>query len=605
MDNIGIYLKDLLKTKKVSDNDIFIVEDDENTKQISFRDLKLSLISDNEVESPNRIFSSKKVIDLILESTNGISDSIGKLENSLSILDRNKVSNTQLQSAIKNIDDMKANVDIVNNIISELENTRKNTDKISGADILHGSEDEKLHLAHLGSDILDAMTGKTQVSIPSVPVGGWISEDLANGCIKANKLAKDYNYKGSKGVTDLNRLVETGLYVVASSSVALPHFGDDESESRLVEVIRYGENGKYIIQRVYYHEFISEQRPYFERKGLFAKLSILEFTPHFEITSLNKVESVLLGDHYNNRGVLNSGDLFKISADGNYYCKSTVKNLPTDDDYIVSIRTFDNRKEYDCKKITPNGCIGYICYEYYTSDNSLIRTNWLSSNNIMKSKFDGKTLHIFGDGISFGLGSSDILKTSYPAILSNKYGWNIINHSLSDATASSYNDDILKQTSILTQIDRATGLTTNEEIFVIIFVGSEDYRCRLGIIGNNNDNEDTTFKGGLNLIINKILSRAPKAKIIFITPIYRASVSPADNNSGDITLINDKVLKDYVDAINDISKYNHIPCIDLYSTGMINKYNKFKYLNDDGIYPKDYGHNMIAEKIHNGFCEFY
>ncbi len=604
--NVGIFITDLLEKERIDDTDILLVEDLENTKKVLFRNFRISLISDKEAPANYRIYSSQKVQQLIDDIRDSVSDGIGGMEEDIQNLIKDKVSHKELDTAIAEIDAKKLDKVDLNPVIQELENTRKKSVPITGQDLAYGNEDEKIHLKHLGADILDAMTGKTPITPPSVPTGGWRGDDLADGSISARKLTKDYTYRGSYPEGNLNRLVESGVYEVAATVEGVPHYGEDMDETRLLEVIRYGTDGKYIIQRVYYKEYSSEVRPYFERKGLFQKLSILDFVAHFEISEVNKVESDLLGDRYNNRGKLSEGDLFlDTKADGNYLCESTVKNLPTTDKYLVNIRTFDNRKEYEAKRADINGCITYSCYEYYDSNHALIRTDWFNSTNVSKSKFDGKAIHIFGDGISYGLGSTDILHTAYPSILNKKYGYRVFNHALSDATAGNYGDDIFKQSSLLTQIDTATGLTVEDEIYVLIFIGAEDYRSGMAPIGNDDNENDTTFKGSLNLAIKKLLIKAPSAKVMLVSPIFRSSTEPGDDLDCDTNLVNDKYLRDFANAMSDIGKVNHIPCLDLFDECMINKYNSKIYLNKDGVYPSDKGHAMIAEKIHDGMCKFY
>ncbi len=604
--NVGIFITDLLEKERIDDTDILLVEDLENTKKVLFRNFRISLISDKEAPANYRIYSSQKVHQLIDEIRDSVSDGIGGMEEDIQNLIKDKVSHIELDAAIAEIDAKKLDKVDLDPVIQELENTRKKSVPITGQDLAYGNEDEKIHLKHLGADILDAMTGKTPITPPSVPTGGWRGDDLADGSISARKLTKDYTYRGSYPEGNLNRLVESGVYEVAATVEGVPHYGEDMDETRLLEVIRYGTDGKYIIQRVYYKEYSNEVRPYFERKGLFQKLSILDFVAHFEISEVNKVESDLLGDRYNNRGKLSEGDLFlDTKADGNYLCESTVKNLPTTDKYLVNVRTFDNRKEYEAKRADINGCITYSCYEYYDSNHALIRTDWFNSTNVSKSKFDGKAIHIFGDGISYGLGSTDILHTAYPSILNKKYGYRVFNHALSDATAGNYGDDIFKQSSLLTQIDTATGLTVEDEIYVLIFIGAEDYRSGMAPIGNDDNENDTTFKGSLNLAIKKLLTKAPSAKVMLVSPIFRSSTEPGDDLDCDTNLVNDKYLRDFANAMSDIGKVNHIPCLDLFDECMINKYNSKIYLNKDGVYPSDKGHAMIAEKIHDGMCKFY
>lgn len=605
--NVGIFITDLLEKTRVDDTDLLLIEDVENTKKVMFRNLRISLIEDNESPASHRIYSSQKVNELIQSLTDNINDGVGGVEGDIEDLKKNAVTHKELDAAIAEIDEKKLDKVDLNPIVEELENTRKKTDPITGKDLAYGTEDEKIHLKHLGSDILDAMTGKTEVSIPSVPTGGWTGDDLANASIGALKLKKNYNFRGNYVDTtgNVNRLVESGYYEVASNVPGLPHYGDDADETRLVQVIRYGTDDKWIVQRVFYKEESDEVRPYFERKGLFAKLSILEWIPHFEVTSANKVASDLLGDHYNNRGKMTEGDLFEVDVDGNWLCEPEVKKLPTQDRYLVNIRTFDNRKEYEAKLADVNGCVTYTCYEYYTSNMGLVRTDWFNSTNILKSKFDGKTVHIFGDGISYGLGCTDVLTKSYTSILNKKYGWVIANHALADATAGNYNDEIFAESSLLTQIDSSTGLATEEEVYIMIFIGAEDYRSGMAPIGNNEYKNDTTFKGALNTAIEKLQTKCPNGKILLVTPIFRSSTEPGDNLDCDTNLVNDKYLREFAEAMVEIGKINHIPCLNLFDECMINKYNSGIFLNTDGVYPSDKGHAMIAEKIQDGFCRYY
>lgn len=604
--SIGVFLVDLVDTKTVNDTDLLIVEDAINTKKIIFRDFRQSLIADAEAPASYRIYSSQKVHDLITELNATVDKGIGSVDNDIAQLEKNKVSQNDMKSALDAMDKKKVDQSDFNRMVDELDNTRKKTDKITGADLAYGSEEDRIHLQHLGSDILDAMTGHTQIAIPSVPVGGWRSEDLANGSISALKLSKDYTYRGTFPEGNLNSLVDAGVYEVAAGVAGVPHYGNDMGETRLLEVIRYGIDGKWIIQRVYYKEYSDETRPsYFERKGLFSRLSILEFVPHYEVTDFNKVEADLLGTHYNNRGVVTSGDLFELELDGNYLCEPEVLHLPTTEKYMVNIRTFGNRKEYEAKKADVTGCITWCCYEYHDNNGALLRTEWINTNNVAKSKFDGATFHIFGDGISYGMGASNISETAYTSILRRKYGYKISNHALADASAGNYGDNIREQSSLLTQIDSATGLSATEEFYVIIFIGAEDFKSGIATIGNDTNYGDSTFKGALNLAIEKLYHRSPYCKILLVTPMYRASIKPGDSLDSDDNFVNNKYLREFVDAMVDIGKRNHIPCLNLYDECSINKYNSGIYLSTEGIYPSDKGHALLAEKIHNGMCRFY
>lgn len=602
----ALFITDLLEKISADDQDLMIIEDTENTKKITFKNFKASLISDNETPATHRLYSSYKISQLIGDAKTIFEDTVGGYNESIQQLQKDKVSQNDLKTELKKLADSKLDNEFRDEVLKELDVTRKITDKISSKDLACGTEEEKIHIEHLGSDIIDAITGKTQVTIPSVPTGGWRGEDIANDSISSLKLKRDFMFRGVYSEGDLNRLVETGLYEVAATVEGVPHIEGDMNETRLVQVYRYGSDAQYIIQRVFYKQFSNTARPWFERKGQFSRLSTLQFLAHYEINEQNKVTQEMLGDQYNNRGILEEGNLFEVNIAGNYLCDSKVVGLPTADKYLVNIRYFDDRKEYEAKRADVNGCVTYCCYEYYDSNHGIHRTDWFNITNILKSKFDGKDLHIFGDGISYGLGATNPASTAYPALLHSKYGYVIHNHSLMDATAGNYDDENLKKCSILTQIDRATGLgSNNDDFYALIFVGGEDYRNSLSAIGTDQYENEVTFKGALNLAIKKLMEKAPNCKIMLVTPLYRASTEPGDGLDCDSNLVNGKYLSEFADAMIAIGNKNHIPVLDLFRECMINKYNSNICLDQDGVYPLDKTHALIAEKIHDGMCKFY
>lgn len=603
--NIGVFIDDLLEKEKIDDFDLLLAEDNENTKKVTFRNVRTSLVEDDESPSNFRIYSSEKVQKMIDDSRAMYINDIGSMHEDIEHLGAAKVDITKFEEVMKKFDNEKIGQATYNEILQALDNKRNKTDLITSADIETGNDADKIHIENLGLDVLAAMTGNTKVTVPSVPLGGWVSEDLANNSIIALKLAKDYNYRGTYPEGDLNRFVSTGYYEVAATVTGVPHYGDDMDETRLLEVIRYGTDGKYIIQRVYYKENSEELRPYFERKGLFAKLSILQFTAHFEVTEDNKISSSTLGDKYNNRGTLTTGSVFSITADGNYMVQKTCADIPTQDNYMISVRSFGDRREFEAKLADIGGCVTYICFEYHDSAGVLQRTEWFNVTNKAKSKFDGKVLHIYGDGLSTGRAATDPTKTAYPAILASKYGYSIYNHAQTDATIGNYNDDQFKDKSILTQISTSTGLNTNSEGYVIIFAGGEDYRSRMATIGNISRDDDITFIGSINKAIRELLTKSPKLKIMLVAPPYRASTEPGDGYDGDTNLVNSKYMSDFTNAMEEAAEYNHIPILNLYKEGSINKYNYPIYLDENGIYLNDTGQAFIAEKIHDGLCRFY
>lgn len=605
MMNVGIFISDLLEKVNADDTDWLMIEDIQNTKKIMFRNFRISLISDIEAPADYRLYSSLKVKELVDKVDTDMREKFGNLTNNFNDLRETAVTQKQLDSAVEGLDQKKTDKTTTEKIVDELQNTRKVTDPITGRDIVCATEEEKIHMEHLGNDVRDAMTGNTPVSVLAAPAGGWPADDIANYSLSALKFTKDFTFRGNVTEGSIDRLVETGIYEVSSDIEKLPHYGDDMDETRMVVVERYGKDAAWIRQCVYYKEFTGEVRPYFERKGMFTKLAILDFVTHFEVTNENKVSTELLGDEYNNRGVIYDGKVTDVTADGNYLFKKDVLGLPINgEDFIITVSNYGTKIEYYAKKADQGGCISFVKYVYPDSSGALQETDWFNITNVSRSKFDGTYIHVFGDGISFGLGASESTSTTYTSILHFKYGYHLSVHALTDATAGNYNE-IQSKNSVLKQIDDATDLADADDFLALIFVGGEDYRKGLCPIGNNDYTDEESFKGALNNAVKKILSRCPQAKILFATPIFRGSTEPGDHLSGEDNMVNGKYLEDYANAMVEVAAYNHVPCVDLYHECMINKYNSSFYLTSDGVYPNDKGHALLAEKIHDAFCKFY
>ena len=221
--------------------------------------------------------------------------------------------------------------------------------------------------------------------------------------------------------------------------------------------------------------------------------------------------------------------------------------------------------------------------------NSQNNTKWTSS---ITNKLYNKNLVCFGDSITQGVGSTDEKTKSYPAIIQRKYGMNVINKGISGATAGKYGDGY-DDISLLSQIDNTD---LNNIDYVTIFIGTNDFgRGNSGrIIGEKGDMLENTFTGGLNVAVKKILEKNSKIKILFITPMWRQRLAANDNKDSDFNSFDGKYLIDYVNAMIQQGKYNHIPTLNLYDNCLINKYNYTTYLRD-GLHPNDYGYEYLAD----------
>ncbi len=85
---------------------------------------------------------------------------------------------------------------------------------------------------------------------------------------------------------------------------------------------------------------------------------------------------------------------------------------------------------------------------------------------------------------------------------------------------------------------------------VIVFGGHNDATMAIPI-GENTDTTDVTFKGALNVLIDKAITKYPKALIIFITPSYRYGAEIAYSNAmQEIALLNNII---YINTWTDFN----------------------------------------------------
>jgi hypothetical protein len=113
-------------------------------------------------------------------------------------------------------------------------------------------------------------------------------------------------------------------------------------------------------------------------------------------------------------------------------------------------------------------------------------------------------------------------------------------------------------------------------------------------IGVDGDCAKETFKGALNYAIRALSLTYPKLHIFLITPSWLLTHDGRD--SDDQPNENGAFLREYIDAMNRISELNHIPCLDMWRTLGVNKYNEKTFI-ADGTHPTDFGAVRRGEVI--------
>ena len=176
-----------------------------------------------------------------------------------------------------------------------------------------------------------------------------------------------------------------------------------------------------------------------------------------------------------------------------------------------------------------------------------------------------------------------------------------------------------------------------------VFLGTNDWwggRPLGAFLDYENNTGNATVYGSFRLIINKLRSLNPTAKIILITPMQRADfvyIANLKNNAyGSYKDKKGQTLAQFAEAINAIGKFENLSVVDLYNTKALKikrlvkykrlkdpktgEYKNFRYpafidipfnpetdeypypieamaMTYDGLHPSDKGYEVIAKKL--------
>lgn len=597
-----VNLEELTERFKALDTDILMIQDKDDTKKITLLNLILSIIKDEETPGEAKLYSSKKIDEIIEAFKKSTEETITGMEGDVKNLKENYATKKELKGVEDDLDSRKIEEKDLIPINNVLANKRDNNVPIR-ADELDTSDDAyKIKLSNLAQEVLDAMVGDTPVSIPTVPAGGWLTRHIANNAIISTKLGPYYRYRGFITTDSVNNIIDDGIYLLGPDVKDLPKYDEKDTNLRILEVTRFGELGVYIKQEIEYFNNL-ELRPRYVRSGVRTQIHTVDFDEVWDINSGFKVSNYLLSDEYDNRGIIEDGNIFDEEATGSYYVMKGVTGTPNiDRQYTLNISKYGNTLMYVLADTTDDYCLIYASQKFLRSSGMPTVTQWHQINKLNKSRFDGEKLLIYGDGISYGIGSSAIRTKSYASLLSSKYGFVVANHALGDATVGNYDDTVCTNKSILTQI--STSSIDDRCKYCIIFAGTNDWYQAKGELGTIDDFNDTTFYGSMNNAIRMLLTYAPAMKILLVTPLFRARQDYGDGKNSDDYPKNYIYLNDYKEAIINIGKKYHLPVLNLYDNSCVNKYNYESYL-IDGLYPNDDMHKNIADMIYQNMSLYF
>lgn len=212
----------------------------------------------------------------------------------------------------------------------------------------------------------------------------------------------------------------------------------------------------------------------------------------------------------------------------------------------------------------------------------------------------GIKMAVIGDSITEGVGVSDRQNMYYNIIakecgIRELYVDGISGSRL--ARQSTASDNLRHDRDFISRIDNIDA----DSDLIVVFGGTNDFGHGDAPIGTPEDNTPYTFWGACNILCNNLLTRFPKAQIVFMGPLHR---STEDNPHGDNKPEAVGTLYDYVDIIKTVTRKYSIPFLDLMSVaGIAPRVPVLKEMYiPDGLHPNDAGHAKIAAKL-KGFLE--
>ena len=175
------------------------------------------------------------------------------------------------------------------------------------------------------------------------------------------------------------------------------------------------------------------------------------------------------------------------------------------------------------------------------------------------NQWNGKKGVFLGDSLTYGYGLSDRTKT-YCYTIKEELGLREIKtYGISGSTIANGQNSMAERYA---EMDDDADL-------VCVFGGTNDYGMHPTSIGEKTDTDNTTFYGGLNILMPGLMAKYPSATIVFFTPLHR-QFSKTNMNNDYTQNSKGHILNDYRDAIIDRCMYYSVPYIDIYTLSGLN-----------------------------------
>lgn len=132
---------------------------------------------------------------------------------------------------------------------------------------------------------------------------------------------------------------------------------------------------------------------------------------------------------------------------------------------------------------------------------------------------------------------------------------------------------------------------------VIVFGGTNDWGHGDCLLGEPTDEDEYTFYGALNSLMNKLKAKYKDAFVFFVTPLHRRNDDSLYGEGQRTPPV--APLSAFVERILAAAKAHGFAVLDLFNDKDMQPGERFfaEIVSPDGLHPSDIGHKMIADKM--------
>ena len=213
---------------------------------------------------------------------------------------------------------------------------------------------------------------------------------------------------------------------------------------------------------------------------------------------------------------------------------------------------------------------------------------------MVQKKLEGKKLVFLGDSITEGYGLSNI-EHRYTNLIAFDEKAICCNYGISGTRLAYQTVPSEKPSHDFCFIERVEELEADADL-VIVFGGANDYGHGDAAFGVFEDRDPYTFYGAVHTLVQKLLAKYERSKIVFLLPLHRGTETQTIVKGGKLTEV---ALAQYVQALREVLDFYEISYLNLFEDGKTEEQiaEGLQQYTTDGLHPNEKGHRMLADLV--------